>query len=204
MPSDEQCGTLGKTFPACGASSCLADGEAGPSSLQWNGGGLGWGPALSELERCWRTMLAFLRIWICLGLLYKYGLTLSVCNWHLGDMRWLLFFGALVGSGICGRDKFFGWVSSELYYHYLVISVIWEPNGVMKPVVVELGEGLGLLNLSVPVSSWISHFSLTPDFFCETRASGLLRPSPSPQSPNSGSSPSLFLRSVLGISYTIA
>ncbi|XP_036037935.1 carboxypeptidase A4 isoform X2 [Onychomys torridus] len=23
-------------------------------------------------------------------------------------MRWLLFFGALVGSGICGRDKFFG------------------------------------------------------------------------------------------------
>lgn len=73
----------------------------------------------------------------------------------------------------------------------------------MKPVVVELREGLELLYLFCPCVI-LDQPLLTRDFFCETRASGLHRPSPSPQSPNSGSSPSLFLRSVLGISYTIA
>ncbi|XP_027394793.1 carboxypeptidase A4-like isoform X3 [Bos indicus x Bos taurus] len=39
---------------------------------------------------------------------YKYSLTQPLYDWHPWNMKWILFFGALIGSGICDRETFSG------------------------------------------------------------------------------------------------
>uniref|UniRef100_A0AAA9SBW5 Carboxypeptidase A1 n=2 Tax=Bos TaxID=9903 RepID=A0AAA9SBW5_BOVIN len=39
---------------------------------------------------------------------YNYSLTQPLYDWHPWNMKWILFFGALIGSGICDRETFSG------------------------------------------------------------------------------------------------
>ncbi|XP_069443067.1 carboxypeptidase A4 isoform X3 [Ovis canadensis] len=40
--------------------------------------------------------------------LYKHSLTQPLYDWHPWNMKWILFFGALIGSGICDQETFSG------------------------------------------------------------------------------------------------
>ncbi|XP_052494881.1 carboxypeptidase A4-like [Budorcas taxicolor] len=39
---------------------------------------------------------------------YKHSLTQPLYDWHPWNMKWILFFGALIGSGICDQETFSG------------------------------------------------------------------------------------------------
>ena len=57
--------------------------------------------------------------------LYKHSLTQPLYDWHPWNMQWILFFGALIGSGICDQETF-------------SVRMAWE-----KRTIIYQGSGVG-------------------------------------------------------------